>query len=196
MGHQFLGSSPCGVRFSCLLLFCHWFFRCCSWHERKSTRPRTSGLVEHVRQFFLFQSTILTYFSSGRYFRLAELMANHPSRHPTKPWRLSEPHVRDERCNISTCTQAPCFISYNIPPILVWNCTLLTVIACLWASWNTRARFSCLPTSKKFPFEIGTPWWAGMILRKTSHIVVPWKIFKILYLMVISLKWTSHIVIP
>ena len=181
MGHQFLGSSPCRVQFSCLLLFCHWFFRCCSWHERKSTRLRTSGLVEHVCQFFLFQSTILTYFSSGRYFRLVELMANHPSRHPTEPWRLSELQVRDERCNI---------------PILVWNCTLLTVIACLWASWNTKARFLCLPTSKKFPFEIRTPWWAGMILRKTSHIVVPWKIFKILYLMIISLKWTSHIVIP
>jgi hypothetical protein len=32
--------------------------------------------------------------SLGRYFRLVEVMANHLSQHPTKPWRLSELHER------------------------------------------------------------------------------------------------------
>ena len=51
---------------------------------------------------FLFRCTVLTYISSGRYFQLVELMPIHPSQHLTKPWRLSEPHERDEGCNGST----------------------------------------------------------------------------------------------
>src|SRR6266446_7883776 len=61
----------------------------------------TSTSTKHVQPC---QRELLTYFSPGRYFRLAELMPTHPSRHPTKPWRLSELHVRDEGCNLSIST--------------------------------------------------------------------------------------------
>jgi hypothetical protein len=53
------------------------------------------GGTRSIFRVFLFQSA-LTYFSSAKYFLLAESMATHPSRHPTKLWRLSGLRERDE----------------------------------------------------------------------------------------------------